>query len=79
MALGAAVWKEVRAELTFLLGANSALRRDAGLQLQAFHAADSVTMHLPAQIGDYTVSTRQCDPQLLLAPMAQLFLMLIVC
>ena len=56
MALGPDVWKATRAELTFLLTANSALRRDPQLQLRAFHAADSVTMQMPAQIGDYTVS-----------------------
>ena len=57
MALGPDVWKATRAELTFLLTANSGLRRDPQLQLRAFHAADSVTMQMPAQIGDYTVST----------------------
>lgn len=55
MALGPDVWQAVRERAHDLLRADTAtLRDDADLQANVFHDRAAVTMHLPAQIGDYT-------------------------
>ncbi|KAK7066849.1 hypothetical protein SK128_015946 [Halocaridina rubra] len=55
MALGSAAWKEARAKLQSLLNADEPiLRDDQTLREKAFIAQSSATMHLPAEIGDYT-------------------------
>lgn len=51
------VWRAVRQRLTDLLakeGADSRLHGNAELQGQAFHAAGSVQLHLPATVTEYT-------------------------
>ncbi|MEL6616414.1 MAG: fumarylacetoacetase, partial [Bacteroidota bacterium] len=63
MALGKPVWDAVRARLQDLLSADGAdnLRASASLRDEAFVPLAEVTMHLPADIGDYTdfYSSRQ--------------------
>ncbi len=63
MAAGKGTWDAVRARLQDLLstGGDAALRDDADLRAAALIPLGSVTMHLPAQIGDYTdfYSSRQ--------------------
>ncbi|XP_067873813.1 fumarylacetoacetase [Heterodontus francisci] len=55
MALGREAWTEARAFLQQLLSADESMLRDnKELRKKAFVAQSSVTMHLPAQIGDYT-------------------------
>uniref|UniRef100_A0A672GUG6 Fumarylacetoacetase n=1 Tax=Salarias fasciatus TaxID=181472 RepID=A0A672GUG6_SALFA len=55
MALGYEAWREVRRTLQVLLSANeSTLRDDVGLRTRAFVHQSAATMHLPADIGDYT-------------------------
>ena len=55
MAAGTSTWSAVRTRLKDLLAAdNPILRDDSYLRQQVFHPIDNVTMHLPAQIGDYT-------------------------
>ncbi len=55
MALGRSTWSETRALLQHLLSAETpTLRDDLGLRRQALHPLADVTMHLPANIGDYT-------------------------
>lgn len=55
MGLGSAAWKEARSRLQSLLSAdNSCLRDDKALRAKAFVSQSSATMHLPAEIGDYT-------------------------
>ncbi|XP_068427834.1 fumarylacetoacetase, partial [Clinocottus analis] len=55
MALGYEAWREARRTVQRLLSANeSALRDDAGLRSRAFVHQSAATMHLPADIGDYT-------------------------
>mmetsp|Transcript_4375 Transcript_4375/g.13251 ORF Transcript_4375/g.13251 Transcript_4375/m.13251 type:complete len:430 (-) Transcript_4375:122-1411(-) len=57
MSLGKEVWSAVRRLLIELLakdGARSELRENAELRNAALISVDKVTMHLPAQIGDYT-------------------------
>ncbi|KAM9831874.1 fumarylacetoacetase [Neosynchiropus ocellatus] len=55
MALGFDAWKETRATLKTLLSADeSALRDDVSLRSRAFVHQSAATMHLPAEIGDYT-------------------------
>ena len=55
MAAGTSTWSAVRTRLKNLLAAdNPILRDDSYLRQQVFHPIDNVTMHLPAQIGDYT-------------------------
>lgn len=52
-----AVWRMVRQRLVDLLDANSnnsQLRDNGQLQKAAFYALDSVTLHLPIQVGEYT-------------------------
>ncbi len=62
MAAGRAEWRKVRERLQHLLNAETATLRDDGdLRSQALFRQSDVTMHLPAQIGDYTdfYSSRQ--------------------
>ncbi|CAN9506859.1 unnamed protein product [Ophioblennius macclurei] len=55
MALGYQAWREVRRTLQELLSANeSTLRDDISLRSRAFVHQSAATMHLPAEIGDYT-------------------------
>ncbi|XP_053710547.1 fumarylacetoacetase [Synchiropus splendidus] len=55
MALGFEAWKETRATLKSLLSAtDSTLRDDVSLRSRAFVHQSAATMHLPAEIGDYT-------------------------
>jgi len=55
MSLGSASWKEARATLQGLLAAeNPCLRDDQALRSKAFVQQNTATMHLPADIGDYT-------------------------
>ncbi|KAM9764698.1 fumarylacetoacetase [Menidia menidia] len=55
MALGYEAWKEARRTLQMLLSANeSTLRDDISLRSRAFVHQSAATMHLPADIGDYT-------------------------
>ncbi|CAJ1048673.1 fumarylacetoacetase isoform X1 [Xyrichtys novacula] len=55
MALGYEAWREVRRTLQVLLAANeSTLRDDFSLRSRAFVHQSVATMHLPADIGDYT-------------------------
>ncbi|GAA6224439.1 fumarylacetoacetase [Lates japonicus] len=55
MALGYEAWKEARRTLQVLLSANeSTLRDDISLRSRAFVHQSAATMHLPADIGDYT-------------------------
>ncbi|NNE69602.1 MAG: fumarylacetoacetase [Rhodothermales bacterium] len=62
MALGKQVWSDVRRRLQELLNEHTGvLRDDPSLRSRAFLRRDSVTMHVPSQIGDYTdfYSSRQ--------------------
>ncbi|XP_076593021.1 fumarylacetoacetase [Chaetodon auriga] len=55
MALGYDAWREARRTLRVLLSANeSTLRDDVSLRSRAFVHQSAATMHLPADIGDYT-------------------------
>ncbi|XP_070822041.1 fumarylacetoacetase [Chaetodon trifascialis] len=55
MALGYDAWREARRTLQVLLSANeSTLRDDVSLRSRAFVHQSAATMHLPADIGDYT-------------------------
>ncbi|KAM6950850.1 fumarylacetoacetase [Lycodopsis pacificus] len=55
MALGYEAWREARRTLQGLLSANeSTLRDDVSLRSRAFVHQSTATMHLPADIGDYT-------------------------
>uniref|UniRef100_A0A3Q3WXL7 Fumarylacetoacetase n=1 Tax=Mola mola TaxID=94237 RepID=A0A3Q3WXL7_MOLML len=55
MALGYEAWREARRTLQMLLSDNeSILRDDVSLQSRAFVHQSAATMHLPANIGDYT-------------------------
>nr|XP_054588433.1 fumarylacetoacetase-like isoform X2 [Nothobranchius furzeri] len=55
MALGYEAWKETRRTLQALLSVNnSTLRDDVSLRTRAFVHQSDATMHLPADIGDYT-------------------------
>ena len=55
MELGKPAWHAVRAQLMFLLSEDQpALRDSDDLRRKAFFRQDSVTMHLPVKIGDYT-------------------------
>ena len=60
MATGRGAWRDARARIQALLvspdcaGANGALHEDAALRSLALLPMASVTMHLPATIGDYT-------------------------
>ncbi|KAM9319172.1 fumarylacetoacetase [Pholidichthys leucotaenia] len=55
MALGYDAWKEARRTLQVLLSANeSTLKDDISLRSRAFVHQTAATMHLPADIGDYT-------------------------
>uniref|UniRef100_A0A7N6AU24 Fumarylacetoacetase n=1 Tax=Anabas testudineus TaxID=64144 RepID=A0A7N6AU24_ANATE len=55
MALGYEAWREARRTLQVLLSATeSTLRDDVSLQSRAFVHQSTATMHLPADIGDYT-------------------------
>ncbi|XP_053278107.1 fumarylacetoacetase [Pleuronectes platessa] len=55
MALGYEAWREARKTLQVLLSANdSTLRDDISLRSRAFVHQSTATMHLPANIGDYT-------------------------
>ena len=56
MAAGRPAWRAVRARLQDLLAADGdpALRDDAALRARALVPQAAVTMHLPAEIGDYT-------------------------
>ena len=55
MAAGREVWTATRQRLQWLLDAETPdLRDDAPLLARALLPVESVTMHLPAQVGDYT-------------------------
>ncbi|MBI3163880.1 MAG: fumarylacetoacetase [Chloroflexi bacterium] len=55
MAQGRSVWSETRAILQYLLDENTpALQEDSTLRQHAFYPMSEATMHLPAEIGDYT-------------------------
>ncbi|XP_068183531.1 fumarylacetoacetase isoform X2 [Antennarius striatus] len=55
MALGHEAWTETRKTLQTLLSADgSVLRDDISLRSRAFVHQNAATMHLPADIGDYT-------------------------
>jgi len=55
MSLGRPAWQEARATLQKILSKDEAvLRDDAGLREKALIPIETVTMHLPARIGDYT-------------------------
>ncbi|KAM7406660.1 hypothetical protein PAMP_001026 [Pampus punctatissimus] len=55
MAVGYEGWRETRRTLQVLLSANeSTLRDDVSLRSRAFVHQSAATMHLPADIGDYT-------------------------
>ncbi|XP_052084469.1 fumarylacetoacetase-like [Mytilus californianus] len=55
MGLGRAAWKEARATLQKILSSNEPLLKDnADLRSRAFVDQGQATMHLPANIGDYT-------------------------
>jgi fumarylacetoacetase len=55
MALGRPAWREARTVLTNLLRSeNPTLRDNAEFRARALHPIETVTLHLPAQIGDYT-------------------------
>ncbi|XP_028258483.1 fumarylacetoacetase [Parambassis ranga] len=55
MALGYEAWSEARQTLRVLLSAReSTLRDDVSLRSRAFVHQSAATMHLPADIGDYT-------------------------
>eukprot|EP00121_Abeoforma_whisleri_P016695 Awhi_evm1s15308 len=55
MSLGRASWSETRARITELLSASCpTLKDDASLVSKALVDQSSVTMHMPAKIGDYT-------------------------
>ncbi|KAF0301874.1 Fumarylacetoacetase [Amphibalanus amphitrite] len=55
MGLRRAAWAEARATIQSLLSANNqTLQGDAGLVSKALVPQSSATMHLPADIGDYT-------------------------
>uniref|UniRef100_A0A8C7SS35 Fumarylacetoacetase n=1 Tax=Oncorhynchus mykiss TaxID=8022 RepID=A0A8C7SS35_ONCMY len=55
MGLGYEAWREARRSLQQLLSANeTTLRDDVSLRSRAFFHKSSATMHLPAEIGDYT-------------------------
>ena len=63
MALGKPAWDRIRARLQNILSADGdgTFRENAALREQALTPLAGVTMHLPAQIGDYTdfYSSRQ--------------------
>ena len=63
MALGKPAWDRVRSRLQDLLREDGRgdLREDEALRARAIVPVDAVTMHLPAEIGDYTdfYSSRQ--------------------
>ena len=55
MAAGRGAWRDARERLQALFsGSNPALQSDASLQAAVMHELSTVTMHLPATIGDYT-------------------------
>mmetsp|Transcript_47594 Transcript_47594/g.101851 ORF Transcript_47594/g.101851 Transcript_47594/m.101851 type:complete len:705 (+) Transcript_47594:152-2266(+) len=56
MALDRKAWRATRARLTELLeaGSDSSLKQDEALRKAALRPLQEVTMHLPAEIGDYT-------------------------
>ncbi len=55
MSKGAAIWHAVRDRVSSLLRVdNATLRDDESLRQRALVPAENVTMHLPAEIGDYT-------------------------
>src|SRR5258707_3912224 len=55
LALGRPAWRKTREILQHLLSADTVtLRDDSALRGRAFHSQESVTMQLPARVGDYT-------------------------
>lgn len=55
MELGRSAWQEARSRLQELLGVEcTELKGNADLMSRAFFNMNAVTMHLPADIGDYT-------------------------
>ena len=59
MSQGRSIWTSTRQTLQALLSSSSSssdsrLRDDAALRAKALVPMSSVTMHLPAKIGDYT-------------------------
>lgn len=54
MALGYDSWRMVRDVTTSLLRTGSSLHQDTALQSRALVLQSKATMHVPAQIGDYT-------------------------
>ena len=62
MASGKEMWSSVRKQIQNLLDENnSSLKDNSDLRQEAFYKQSEVSMHLPAQIGDYTdfYSSRQ--------------------
>ena len=55
MGLGRDAWTDARKQISHLLNKEtSTLRDDESARREALHAIDDVTMHLPAEVGDYT-------------------------
>ena len=54
MSLNRPHWKEARSCIQKLFSSDSALKDNAEKQKAYLHKADSVKMHLPVRIGDYT-------------------------
>jgi fumarylacetoacetase len=55
MALGYDAWQQVRQTIQHLLDANTpTLRDDTALRQRALHPRTDITLHLPAEVGDYT-------------------------
>ncbi|MBT5956656.1 MAG: fumarylacetoacetase, partial [Candidatus Marinimicrobia bacterium] len=62
MSAGKEIWSSVRRQIQELLDENnSSLKDNSELRERAFYCQSEVSMHLPAQIGDYTdfYSSRQ--------------------
>ena len=56
MALTRPSWQATRARLTSLFreGGDPAVQSNPALQSRVLHHASTVTMHMPASVGDYT-------------------------
>ena len=54
IAQGPAYWRSLRASLTQMLAAGSALAADAAMQARVLVRQADATMHLPVAVGDYT-------------------------
>ncbi|XP_015177082.1 PREDICTED: fumarylacetoacetase [Polistes dominula] len=54
MALGRPAWLEARSKLQYLLSEDTPILQEENLRKKVFVKQESVQMHLPAKIGDYT-------------------------